>query len=357
MAKKNKDDPQPRVRTIEEVAHRPFPGPGDVRAPLRVHFSRRAYADLTAHAKESLEAEVCGVLVGEICEDDAGRFVDVHAVVRGNAAREARAQVTFTHETWNRIHAVIDKDYAQYRIVGWYHTHPGFGVEFSAMDCFIQQNFFPASTQIGFLTDPLGGDVSVCFNGNAGIEYMTRFWVDGREHHAKAPETADCAPAGVAVPGSAPDLRRELERLEERISQLILSNDEQRLNFHRMLTTAVVVVCGAVLLFLGYQIYLSKTDRVEPPRSTANYVTVPVKIGDQTAMIGLEVVEWELPPSLNAMMDKYARAQIELAAAERKAFQETKAGQPHARPWYIRLLEAVKLRKPPPSTPPKEPDK
>jgi hypothetical protein len=57
------------------------------------------------------------------------------------------------------------------------------------------------------------------------------------------------------------------------------------------------------------------------------------------------------------MLDKYARAQIELAAAEQKAFQETKAGQPHARPWYIRLLEAVKLRKPPPSTPPKEPDK
>jgi proteasome lid subunit RPN8/RPN11 len=357
MTKKDKDDAQTRVRTIDEVARRTFPGPGDARAPLRVHFSRRAYADLTAHAKESLEAEVCGVLVGESCEDDVGRFVDVHAVIRGNAAREARAQVTFTHETWNKIHATIDRDYRQFQIVGWYHTHPGFGVEFSAMDRFIQQNFFPARTQIGFLTDPLGGDVSVCFNGDAGIEYMTRFWVDGREHHAKAPETAECAPEGSAAPGSAPDLRRDIERLEARINQLISSNDEQRLNFHRMMMTAVVVVCGAVLLFLGYQIYLSKADRLEPPRSTGNYVAVPAKIGDRTVMIGLEVVEWQLPPSLNAMLDKYARAQAELAAAEQQASQETKADAQNARPWYVRLLEAVKLRKPPPSMPKKEPDK
>jgi proteasome lid subunit RPN8/RPN11 len=351
MAKK-KDNDQSRVRTIDEVAHRPFPGPGDARALLRVHFSRRAYADLTAHAKESLEAEVCGVLVGEICEDDAGRFVDVHAVIRGNAAREARAQVTFTHETWNRIHATIDKDYRQFQIVGWYHTHPGFGVEFSAMDRFIQQNFFPANTQIAFLTDPLGGDVSICFNGDSGIEYMSRFWVDGREHHAKAPETADRAPEGTAVSNSAPDIRREIERLEARINQLISSNDEQRLNFHRMMMTSVVVVCGAVLLFLGYQIYLSKADRLEPPRSVGNYVPVPVKVGDQTVLVGLEVVQWQLPPSLNAMLDKYARAQVELAE-EQKAIQETKTGSQNARPWYIRLLEAVKLRKPPPSTPKK----
>ena len=34
------------------------------------------------------------------------------------------------------------------KIVGWYHTHPGFGVEFSEMDLFIQQNFFGGPAQI-----------------------------------------------------------------------------------------------------------------------------------------------------------------------------------------------------------------
>ncbi len=357
MARKNKNEAQVPARTIDEIARRPFPGPADARAPLRVHFARRAYADLTAHAKESLEAEVCGVLVGEVCEDAAGRFVDIHAVIRGNAAREARAHVTFTHETWNKIHTTIDRDFRELQIVGWYHTHPGFGVEFSAMDRFIQQNFFPAKTQIGFLTDPLGGDVSLCFNGAGDIEYLTRFWVEGREHHAKTPGTGEAAPEGPVGPGAASDLLREIERLEARINQLVSSNDEQRMSFHRMLMTTVIVICGTVLLFIGYQIYLSRADRVEPPRGTGNYVRVPVKVGDQTVLIGLEVVEWQLPPSLNAMLDKMARAEVERAAEERRLLQGETEESRNSRPWYIRLLEVARLRKPPPSSPTKEPGK
>ena len=351
MSKKSNNETQAPARRIDEIAHRAFPGPSDAQAPLRVNFSRRAYADLTAHAKESLEAEVCGVLVGETCEDDAGRFVDIHAVIRGNAAREARAHVTFTHETWNRIHATIDRDFNRFQIVGWYHTHPGFGVEFSAMDSFIQQNFFSARTQVGFLTDPLGGDVSLCINGDAGIVYMPRFWVDGREHQAKAPESAESAQS---TSGSTRDFGRELERLEARINQLISSNDEQRANFQRMLMTTVIVVCSAVLLFIGYEIYLSKADRVGPPEGTGNYVQVPIKIGDQTVMIGMEVVDWQVPPSFNAMLDKLARAEVERAAEERRQLNDSAANLQNARPWYIRLLEKVGLRKPPPSNPQKE---
>src|SRR5207253_8143577 len=57
--------------------------------PPRGNFSRRAYADLSAHANESLEAEVCGVLVGEVRKDAEGPSVEVRAVIRGAAAREA----------------------------------------------------------------------------------------------------------------------------------------------------------------------------------------------------------------------------------------------------------------------------
>lgn len=301
------------------IARRPFPGPDDARAALRVHFSRRAYGDLTAHAKESLDAEVCGVLVGEVCEDDQGPFVDVRATIRGSAAREARAHVTFTHETWNQIHTALDKDYPDFQIVGWYHTHPGFGVEFSAMDRFIQQNFFSATTQVAFLTDPLGGDTSLCFNSVGGIEYVGRFWVDGREHRATIPGAAE---AVAASPGGAPDVRRDIERLESRINQLINAYDEQRTNFYRMLTTTVVVICTTVLLFVGYQIYLSRTDRLEPPRSTRNYLPVPVKVGNETVLLGVEIVQWKVPQSLDAYLDKVARAEVEMRAAEERELRK-----------------------------------
>ena len=88
MAKKDRTEVRVApARDPGRVVRRTFGGPGDARAALRVHFSRRAYGDVTAHAKESLDAEVCGVLVGDVCEDDQGLFVDVHAVVRGSAAR------------------------------------------------------------------------------------------------------------------------------------------------------------------------------------------------------------------------------------------------------------------------------
>src|SRR5438046_2787949 len=189
---------------------------GDPGAPPRVNFSRRAYADLSSHANESLDAEVCGVVGGEVRREDDAPAVEVRAVIRGAAAREARAHVTFTHETWNQIHATLDKDYPDLQIVGWYHTHPGFGVEFSAMDRFIQENFFSAKTQVAFLSDPLGSDIALAYNGDEGIDYLPRFWVDGREHNATIPGGVPTAEE--SAPSEAPrgggDMRREFERLE-----------------------------------------------------------------------------------------------------------------------------------------------
>ena len=49
-----------------------FPGPASARAELRVAVTRTAYAELTAHAKESLDKEGCGVLVGHVRVDADG---------------------------------------------------------------------------------------------------------------------------------------------------------------------------------------------------------------------------------------------------------------------------------------------
>ncbi len=305
------------------VAHRIFPGPASASAPLRVSLSRQAWADLIAHGKESLSAEVCGVLVGDVCEDDHGVFIDVYATIRGTAAREARAHVTFTHETWNQIHTALDRDYPGRQIVGWYHTHPGFGVEFSAMDRFIQENFFSAKTQVAFLSDPLGSDVALAFNGDDGIDYLPRFWVDGREHAATIPGSAASSEPAVAdlSRGGSVDMRREIERLESRVNQLVMAFDEQQRNFYRMLTTLVVVGCLAIVGGVGYFIWTERTSRIKPPEGLS-YVPVPVKIGNQTVLIGLGVVGWEIPKELDALLDKQVRAELEQRERQQRELQK-----------------------------------
>lgn len=282
---------------------------------MRVHFVRQAYANLTAHAKESVEAEVGGVLVGQVHEDGDEPRVEVHAIIRAMAAREKRAQITFTHDTWTQIHKALDRDYPKLQIVGWYHTHPGFGVEFSAMDKFIQENFFSGRTQIAFLTDPLGGDTAILCNGANGLEPLAKFWVDGREHKTRTTLPANAETANAPAHADANDA---IERLESRVNHLIQALDETRANFHRTLLTILAVVCAGIAAWVGYAIWSDRMDRLEPPRPLS-YVPVPIQVGKETVMLGVAVVEWKVPPQLDAMMNKLAHAEIE---EQRKAEAE-----------------------------------
>ena len=78
---------------------RAFPAAAKRTVPLRIAVEAVAHAAMHLHANEDLEREVCGVLVGDVCEDDAGLFVHVQAVVRGSSAKSGSTHVTYTPET------------------------------------------------------------------------------------------------------------------------------------------------------------------------------------------------------------------------------------------------------------------
>jgi proteasome lid subunit RPN8/RPN11 len=266
---------------------------------LRVAVDAPSYAELVAHAKESLDAEVCGVLAGDICEDETGLFVHVQAVVRGTSARQSSTHVTFTQETWNSIHSKLEKDYPRLRVVGWYHSHPGFGVEFSEMDRFIQKNFFAGPTQVALVTDPLGGDVAICLNTPEGIQHLERFWVDGREVRCRVPEQEKNRQPSKETT-DAGRLEEGLQAVESRLNQLIQVLDEERTRFHRVLMSLFFLVALCVVGGIGYVIYQSYSSRVEPPQ-LRNFAPIPVRIGERDVLLGVGLVEWNVPPELNAV--------------------------------------------------------
>jgi proteasome lid subunit RPN8/RPN11 len=119
---------------------------------------RDVLQEIHAHGLSTLEAEVCGVLVGNVYRDDRGPYLHIHASIRGDKAEGHAAQVTFTSATWDHIHSVMEKQHPDAKIVGWYHTHPGFGIFLSGMDLFIQDNFFNLPWQVAFVYDPVGKD-------------------------------------------------------------------------------------------------------------------------------------------------------------------------------------------------------
>jgi proteasome lid subunit RPN8/RPN11 len=110
------------------------------------------------HARSNKSAEVCGVLIGTVQED----AIAVTACIRGLNAEQGGAHVTFTQDTWAHIYKIKDAEYPDERILGWYHSHPGFGVFLSDHDTFIHKNFFSAPQQVAWVYDPIS-DEEGCF--------------------------------------------------------------------------------------------------------------------------------------------------------------------------------------------------
>jgi proteasome lid subunit RPN8/RPN11 len=311
-------------RAERSAVWRTFPGPRGVDVPLRVACERGAYAEVVAHAKESLDAEICGVLVGTECRDDDGPFVHVEAAVRGTRAQEGTAHVTYTQETWNAIYATLDRDYPKLQIVGWYHSHPGFGVEFSDMDIFIQKNFFSGPTQFGLVTDPLGGEMAICANADDGIRYVNRCWVDGREQKCRVPQSRG---GTSTVDGSATSAT--VQSLETRVTQLVQTIDEMRQSFYRWLTGVGMLAATVIIFFVIWSVVQMLFPRIPEPPKGMSFQWVPVTIEGKPSLVGIQFVKWELPPDLVTSFtqleaEQKAAAEAKKAKAEEDAKRDSK---------------------------------
>jgi proteasome lid subunit RPN8/RPN11 len=128
------------------------------------------------HARSHMKTEVCGVLIGDIRE---GAICVDHCIAGINAA-QAGSHVTFTQDTWEHVYKIKDKEFPDARIVGWYHSHPGFGVFLSEHDTFIHRNFFSSHDQIAWVYDP-HSDEEGCFGWvNDRIERVSSIKISDR---------------------------------------------------------------------------------------------------------------------------------------------------------------------------------
>lgn len=152
------------------------PFPVQVPVELRVYFEETAHVAMKTHACTATNVELGGVLVGEARKDAIGPYVFVAGSIPAEGARNNGAQITFTHEVWSYIHEQCDTQYPKYSIVGWYHTHPGFGIFLSDMDRFIHDSFFDQPFHIAVVIDPTANQEG-CFVWQEGSPApISRYW-------------------------------------------------------------------------------------------------------------------------------------------------------------------------------------
>lgn len=157
-----------------------FPAP--LKADFRAFFEPDVHRAVHAHASENTRVEICGVLVGEWRKDDNGPFASISNFIRCDNASSEMTEVTFTHDSWSHINNEMDSKYTDKRIIGWYHSHPDFGIFLSDRDVFIQEHFFSGAGQVALVVDPVRKLEGV-FEWRAGKpELMKHYWVGGNIH-------------------------------------------------------------------------------------------------------------------------------------------------------------------------------
>lgn len=119
----------------------------------RVEIADSLVREIEAHCFSVVSTEVGGFLLGTIQKEKT----QISAVIPSSKAQSQQTALTFTHDAWDECYQIMSSDYPELELVGWYHSHPGFGIFMSDYDQFIQQNFFGSPGHVGFVVDPLAG--------------------------------------------------------------------------------------------------------------------------------------------------------------------------------------------------------
>lgn len=111
--------------------------------------------DMEAHSQTDKTVELGGVLLGRRYLDEQGEpFVWVTDWLQADHYESTQSRFKFTHETWSDITKRRGGYPNETEMVGWYHTHPGWGIFLSDMDMFICKNFFNRPLDVALVIDP-----------------------------------------------------------------------------------------------------------------------------------------------------------------------------------------------------------
>ncbi len=161
---------------------------------LAIYIELDAWHALHCHANQDREHELGGILLGQACRDpDQGLFVVVNRTLPAQHSRSTPASFTFTHETWRQVCREVDSYRGSYRIVGWYHTHPGCGVFLSAADAFICRHYFCKPTDLAIVVDPCTSSLAVFgWNGLALQPFQGFYLIAPLNEKKRLEEYVDC---------------------------------------------------------------------------------------------------------------------------------------------------------------------
>lgn len=122
---------------------------------VKVYIRQEVYQALETFAASDTGRELGSILLGEYAQEMGKTYVVISDYIEARYTDASASTLTFTHETWEDIHAQREKHFPEKKILGWQHTHPNYGIFLSNYDLFIQENFFDLPFQVAYVIDPI----------------------------------------------------------------------------------------------------------------------------------------------------------------------------------------------------------
>ena len=118
-----------------------------------VYFSSLALLKMLRHGRAGVPMEVMGLMLGEFVDDYTVRVVDVFAMPQSGTGVSVEA-VDPVFQT--KMMDMLRQTGRPETVVGWYHSHPGFGCWLSSVDINTQQSFEQLTPRaVAVVIDPI----------------------------------------------------------------------------------------------------------------------------------------------------------------------------------------------------------
>lgn len=121
---------------------------------LLIYLAQDIYQWIDSLVNADPAKDVVGVLLGQVYQGEDGSCIVIDEAMEARYTQENQSKFCFTHETWEDIYALKESKYPDKKILGWFRTYSGLGMNLSNYDLLVQKGFFKNPWQVVYILDP-----------------------------------------------------------------------------------------------------------------------------------------------------------------------------------------------------------
>ena len=126
---------------------------------LHIFLTEAILREVVDWSNTDLEHELGGVFVGDLYAHKGMPWLEIAGYIKARHYENTAASFRFTHDSFSAISREKEERFNDRPIVGWHHTHPGYGIFLSGTDLFSHRHFFNLPWMFAMVVDPRAGNL------------------------------------------------------------------------------------------------------------------------------------------------------------------------------------------------------